>query len=497
MGAGSGAGDEVVKYLKWANINGDDILDPVLATLEKPERLEQFNTIINDIELFATQDTTGLDHFPPGFLDASLPQYTVEDFLLISLRFDYLKGATYRGQYKLAGDITWYNWSPDLTFVDAIRGYILWCDFLESWGNYFRVPEAFRVVQVGVASSLKGEPYSVDVNSDGVDDIVQEVTAAPKLKTGNSRNIELKLPTSIVGHIYRLQICLDGNQWINLAGVDPINGDGGQIIVNTDIAELTLQLAKFRFVDFGEVTDSQLVVDFKNHKMTDWKKVRPSTPPGARIGVIKGDTIEFRLREKSGLDLATTSATWSGEKAGTGDTISVTFKLLGNRTQSVQYNNNTSINTTITVKEATGHGEYWWGISNPFVALSAPFLRVEAINYASMNSFVLGGGLTNGRADAARHAYLTGILTIDWDAEHAEGLSTAHEVDNLSSNHAHNETVMDLENNAVGITLVTGSSMTRAQLDTAIRAALNNGELTILDDFDNAEGKGLLKQSNQ
>ena len=69
--------------------------------------------------------------------------------------------------------------------------------------------------------------------------------------------------------------------------------------------------------------------------------------------------------------------------------------------------------------------------------------------------------------------------------------------DQMLKNQVMEETVMDLENNAVGITLVTGSSMTRAQLDTAIRAALNNGELTILDDFDNAEGKGLLKQSNQ
>ena len=114
-----------------------------------------------------------------------------------------------------------------------------------------------------------------------------------------------------------------------------------------------------------------------------------------------------------------------------------------------------------------------------------------------MNSESLGGGSHNGRTDAARHAYLTGILTIDWNAEDAEGLSTAHEVDNLSDSSAHNETVMDLENNAIGITLVTGSSMTRAQLETAVQAALNNGELTILDDFDNAEGKGLLKQSNQ
>ncbi len=63
--------------------------------------------------------------------------------------------------------------------------------------------------------------------------------------------------------------------------------------------------------------------------------------------------------------------------------------------------------------------------------MSAGFLRNEVFNYASTNSESLGGGLTNGRSDAARHAYLTGIMTIDWNAEDAEGLSTAHEVTNF------------------------------------------------------------------
>ena len=147
--------------------------------------------------------------------------------------------------------------------------------------------------------------------------------------------------------------------------------------------------------------------------------------------------------------------------------------------------------------EATGVGEIARELMNIDRAITAVFLRNEALNYAFTNSFSLGGGLINGRADAARHAYLTGILTIDWDAEHAEGLTTAHEFDNLSGNITHNATVMDLENNAVGISLVTGSSMTRAQLDTAVRAALDNGELTIPEVLTNAEWKGLLKPSNQ
>ncbi len=115
--------------------------------------------------------------------------------------------------------------------------------------------------------------------------------------------------------------------------------------------------------------------------------------------------IEFRLREKSGLDLATTSVAWSGEKAGKGVTISVTFNHLDDRTQSVQYANSTSINTAITLKEATGPGETGWLDMNRNLILSALVLRSKALNYASTNSLSLGGGSHNGRADAAKHAY--------------------------------------------------------------------------------------------
>ena len=56
---------------------------------------------------------------------------------------------------------------------------------------------------------------------------------------------------------------------------------------------------------------------------------------------------------------------------------------------------------------------------------------------------------------------------------------------------------MDLENNATGRGLVTSATMTRAQLDNAVRAALNSGELTILDEVGlNGAWKGLLKPSN-
>ena len=312
---------------------------------------------IDGIELFVENQTTSylLDLLPLSYISAHLPNYALERYLIASVRFVPQEGYTYRVQYK--EDNSLINWSPELTIDDAIRGYILWCNYKASWLSWNAVPATFRLVQFGEASTVIGASYSEDVNGDGVDETVQNVTVSRQSRAKDYIRITLSLPNSVSGHHYQIQICIGGGQWTDFDDFDPIIGDGETLSIITDILETTLQLAKFRFVDFGEVTDSQLVVDFKNHKMTDWKKVRPSTPPGTRIGVIKGDTIEFRLREKSGLDLATTEATWSGEKAGTGDTISVTFNHLGNRRQSVQYNNGTAINTTITVKEATGLGK--------------------------------------------------------------------------------------------------------------------------------------------
>ena len=236
-------------------------------------------------------------------------------------------------------------------------------------------------------------------------------------------------------------------------------------------------------------------LEFQNQGMSSFKKVRPSLPPDTRIGVIMGDDVKFKAILPSELDESLIS--WSGEKNGNGETITITFQALGNRTVTTEYAGNDIVDTTITVDDATGVGETMWGLLHPIRALSAAALRDEALAYAANNEASLGGGLRNGRADAARHAYWNGIMTIDWDAADAEGLATAHEVTGLGNNSPHNETVMDLENNATGRGLVTSATMTRAQLDNAVRAALNSGELTILDEVGlNGAWKGLLKPSN-
>ena len=134
------------------------------------------------------------------------------------------------------------------------------------------------------------------------------------------------------------------------------------------------------------------------------------------------------------------------------------------------------------------HPQYW---------VSAPILKDEAETWASNNAATLGGGLHNGRADAARHAYWNAIMTVDWNATDAEGLSTAHEKTGLDGGNPHNETVMDMENNAHGRDIGSGESTEREELQNDVINGLNAGTLTILDDLGNANEVGLLQPSDQ
>lgn len=95
-----------------------------------------------------------------------------------------------------------------------------------------------------------------------------------------------------------------------------------------------------------------------------------------------------------------------------------------------------------------------------------------------------------------RSLILLNLLTHGLFADDAAGLSTAHEVTNLSDNAPHNESVMDLSNNAFGISFASGANATRETLIDSIYEALNDNLLTILTDLENAEGSALLKPSN-
>ena len=76
-------------------------------------------------------------------------------------------------------------------------------------------------------------------------------------------------------------------------------------------------------------------------------------------------------------------------------------------------------------------------------------------------------------------------------------LSTAHEKTNLNKGEPHNETVMDLENNADGRAVGSGPATSRTALQNAVVNISNSGALTILDNLYNGNEVGLLIPSNQ
>ena len=239
-------------------------------------------------------------------------------------------------------------------------------------------------------------------------------------------------------------------------------------------------------------------LEFKNDRMSSWKSTSVKPSVQARIGVIKGDTIDFRVcGGGSASDSSGLSWTSNDQSIGSGASLSHTFDATGSYSIEVASGALSLGKTMVTVDEATGPGQYRWIAENLDRALSANGLQNEALGWARNNAASLGGGLHNGNADAARHAYWSGIMTIDWDSADAAGLGTAHEVTNLNENGKHNETVMDLENNADGISMASAPDMTRARLQSAIQSALNAGSLTILEDLDNPNGSGLLQPTTK
>jgi len=88
-------------------------------------------------------------------------------------------------------------------------------------------------------------------------------------------------------------------------------------------------------------------------------------------------------------------------------------------------------------------------------------------------------------------------MTVDWNAADAEGLATAHEKTGLDEGNPHNETVMDLENNAHGRSIGSAPGASRIELQNNVVLALNDGTLTILDDLANRAETGLLQPSHQ
>ena len=114
-------------------------------------------------------------------------------------------------------------------------------------------------------------------------------------------------------------------------------------------------------------------------------------------------------------------------------------------------------------------------LMQPLNCLAISGLGDEAGQWAGSNLAALGGGISGGCADAARHAYFNAIGAIDIGAQATKDFLDAHE---FSNNNGCEDNNMDLSNNATGRTL--GQSCTnRACVQRAVADALKAGSLSV------------------
>ena len=235
--------------------------------------------------------------------------------------------------------------------------------------------------------------------------------------------------------------------------------------------------------------------------MRNDRTIDPEPFTNARIGVVRGDTVTFKATLTPVTTLLDNQYSWTGEKTGDGPTIDVQFNTAGNRMEKLAVLGCTR-KANIVVVDVPPPNENAWARSYIFVDFTVPItanqLAAEAQQWAAANQASLGGGLHNGKADAARHAYWNVLMGIDLTVTIAAQAATAHERSNIEANSPHNETAMDMLNNAVGRGLVAGlpANPTRANAQTAVTGALNAGSLTVLNPPNNTGDSGLLAPSN-
>lgn len=251
--------------------------------------------------------------------------------------------------------------------------------------------------------------------------------------------------------------------------------------------------------------DSVLKVEleFQNSHMSSSKLIDPLSPPrDVRVGVVEDDTVKFKAKLTPSVTLQNSDYVWTGVQNGNGPEIDITFNSVGTHSEQLQVLNCSERTGLTTVVDVPWVTEEMWGLAHAnrvFISPTVYELRDESLGWAAANWSLLGGTpqVRNCRADAGRHAYWNAIMTAEWNFNDAEGIATAHERNNLNNNDPHNESVMDLENNADGRNIGTSCGTNRNAIQSAVLDALNAGSLTILDDYQNINEVGLLKPSNQ
>jgi len=285
-------------------------------------------------------------------------------------------------------------------------------------------------------------------------------------------------------------------------------GSDGKLYValpDNETKVVTPSAAKQYYTFDVQAQKYKLVLMFLNRKMTEngmgWKVIDPLYPNiVARLGHLVGDTIRFGRNWDPYLDpdFSDEEYVWSGVRSGTGKTIEVVF------------NTASELSETLTVKSVTRTAvakvmdipppnQDEWASAHPWAAALVWSASREASDWAE-NLCQHQVKAWNCRADAVRHAYWTALMIKCYglSAQNALGASTAHERTNVERGGNHNEVVMDMENNLIGIALAAKlpRGAGRTDIQNAVRAAADSGSLTVLDEISNRAERGLLVPSS-
>jgi hypothetical protein len=181
----------------------------------------------------------------------------------------------------------------------------------------------------------------------------------------------------------------------------------------------------------------------------------------------------------------------------------VAFGTAGSRKEQATYDNLISRSALVTVMRVPPPNEDDWATANIANAARVPIIQDlanEAWAWTADNEDLGGSEETqNGTADAARHAYVSLLWAREFGGAVSKEIGTAHERTGLNRGAFHSQTVMDMENNAKGITLAgtLPAGASRQEMQKAVIDVLKSGQLTILEDRANPHGSGLLIPSDQ
>jgi hypothetical protein len=173
-----------------------------------------------------------------------------------------------------------------------------------------------------------------------------------------------------------------------------------------------------------------------------------------RIGVVVGDSVDFYASPASGSAPPESAYLWTGTPLPTGSSQRVQFSTPGNFVVQVSVYSCSPLKAHITCIVVPPPNEATW-LQNASLFLRAIFYSsgLSATTWAQELCSHLD--VHNCRADAVRHAYWAGLILLQAGEATALAATTAHERTNIENGGRHNESVMDIENNHLGISLAT------------------------------------------